>query len=108
MSVKSFEGMKFKSESVRLDILMKVVGDAVVRKDGHPDHMIKDPDGDVKIGVTIRRRLILDKASADMVVDNFSTEPAWRRITYIFVDASSEVVFDDSWTNAVFYFYIVV
>lgn len=108
MSVKSFEGIKFKSESVRLDFLMKVVGDALVRKDGHPDHMIKDPDGDVKIGVTIQRDLLLDKASADMVVDNFSSEPVWRRITFIFINEQNELVFDDSWTKAVFYFYIVV
>lgn len=107
MSVKSFEGMKFKSESVRIDLLMKVVGDALVRKEGRSEHRITDPDGDVKIGVTIRRNLILDKSSADMVVDNFRLEPLWKRITYIFVDDSNEVVFDDSWTKAVFYFYIV-
>lgn len=107
MSVKSFEGMKFKSESVRLDLLMKVVGDALVRKEGRSEHRIQDPDGDVKIGVTIRRNLLIDRDSAEMVVSNFRLEPMWKRITYIFVDDSNEVVFDDSWTCAVFYFYIV-
>jgi len=108
MPTKSFEGIKFKSESVRIDLLMKVVGDTLSKKEGRSQHNITDPDGDVKISVPIGRNLLLDKSSAEMVLDNFKHEPVWKRITYIFVNGSDEVVFDDNWTKAVFYFYIVV
>lgn len=104
---KDFE-VKFKSEAVQKEMLLKVIDDVLTKKHGSMDHVITDPDGDMKISVEVKRSIVGSQQMANKICDEYVLNAGWRRVTYICLDSASEVCFNDSWTAIRFYFYVKV